>query len=41
MSEEFNPQTSDTQTFLCPQCGAEMGWDADHKMLHCEYCNYQ
>jgi DNA-directed RNA polymerase subunit RPC12/RpoP len=29
------------QTFLCPQCGAQMGWDARQKMLHCDYCGHQ
>jgi predicted RNA-binding Zn-ribbon protein involved in translation (DUF1610 family) len=30
-----------TETFLCPQCGAEMGWDADRKTLRCDFCGYQ
>jgi len=43
MTEESTPtpQTSAAQTFLCSQCGAEMGWDADHKMLACDYCGHQ
>lgn len=43
MSQEHTPpsQPSATQTFFCLQCGAEMGWDADHKMLRCEYCGHQ
>jgi DNA-directed RNA polymerase subunit RPC12/RpoP len=36
-----SPQPSAAQIFLCPQCGAEMGWDAQQKMLHCEYCGHQ
>lgn len=38
---EGKPQESAAQTFACPQCGAEMGWEADRKMLHCDYCGYQ
>ncbi len=43
MSEEstFDEKTANAQIFLCPQCGAEMGWSADHKMLHCDFCDYQ
>jgi DNA-directed RNA polymerase subunit RPC12/RpoP len=33
--------TPDVQVFLCPQCGAEMGWDAHHKTVNCSYCGYQ
>ncbi len=40
-SWEGTPQESAAKTFLCPQCGAEMGWDADRKILHCGYCGYQ
>ena len=43
---EPNPVSGDStpaesQIFLCPQCGAEMGWDAAHKMLSCSYCGHQ
>jgi DNA-directed RNA polymerase subunit RPC12/RpoP len=43
---ELTPANGDaaqaaSQTFLCPQCGAEMGWDAAHKMLSCDYCGHQ
>jgi DNA-directed RNA polymerase subunit RPC12/RpoP len=42
MTEEpISPQPSAAQIFLCSQCGAEMGWDADHKMLACGYCGHQ
>jgi predicted RNA-binding Zn-ribbon protein involved in translation (DUF1610 family) len=34
-------QPSASQTFLCPQCGAEMGWDAGQKQLTCDYCGHQ
>ena len=40
-STESAPQSTAAQAFLCPQCGAEMGWDADHRMLNCAYCGYQ
>lgn len=36
--EPTSAQPTDAQIFLCSQCGAEMGWDADHKMLACDYC---
>ena len=35
------PKESDAAVFACPQCGAEMGWDADLKSLECDYCGYQ
>ncbi len=38
---DASDQPSAAQMFLCPQCGAEMGWDADQKMLHCDYCGYE
>ncbi|MGD9101077.1 MAG: primosomal protein N' (replication factor Y) - superfamily II helicase [Anaerolineae bacterium] len=43
MSEEFEStsQPSAAQTFLCPQCGAEMQWDADQTILACDYCGHQ
>ncbi len=43
MSEELTPasQPSAAQTFLCPQCGAEMNWDADQRLLTCAYCGHQ
>ncbi len=43
MSDEstFDPQASEAQIFLCPQCGAEMGWNADTKMLQCDFCGHQ
>ena len=45
-ASELTPESGDSaqaasQTFHCPQCGAEMGWDADHKMLSCDYCGHQ
>lgn len=40
-SPEDTSRESAAQTFLCPRCGAEMGWDADHRMLNCDYCGYQ
>lgn len=38
---EESPQEAAARTFLCPQCGAEMGWDASRKVLHCDYCGYE
>jgi DNA-directed RNA polymerase subunit RPC12/RpoP len=40
-STEDARQRATAQTFLCPQCGAEMNWDADHKILNCDYCGYK
>lgn len=40
-STEAASQPSAAQIFLCTQCGAEMGWDADHKMLSCAFCGHQ
>ncbi len=40
-STEGAAQETAAQSFLCPQCGAEMGWDAEHKTLSCDYCGYQ
>jgi DNA-directed RNA polymerase subunit RPC12/RpoP len=36
-----NASSTASKAFFCPQCGAEMGWDADAKTLDCDYCGYQ
>jgi predicted RNA-binding Zn-ribbon protein involved in translation (DUF1610 family) len=38
---EETPKEVAAKTFECPQCGAELGWDAAHKMLHCDYCGFE
>ena len=35
------PEKSASQTFACPQCGAEMGWDAEQNLLDCDYCGHR
>lgn len=40
-STEGESEKAPTQAFFCPRCGAETGWDADHRMLVCDYCGYQ
>jgi DNA-directed RNA polymerase subunit RPC12/RpoP len=29
------------QSYFCPRCGAEMNWDADRRLLNCDYCGFQ
>jgi predicted RNA-binding Zn-ribbon protein involved in translation (DUF1610 family) len=40
-SNDEIPARAGAQTFLCPQCGAEMGWDANRRVLSCAYCGYE